>query len=342
MLDSANGQAHSGQVIPDAKVSRLDPRSVRKTNPYQVTHSLMNTFLRLSTVAVAAARLTTIAGAQPILPAPSYNAGLSVPYLNQYQTFTNPGSYSLAGVWTTVLGLPGASLVGHASAGPGTSGSVESTVDYSYAVTGSQGGLLVPLFITVNLWTSAVGANGETVDGLARFILEPASSSSYQAYNIFRSSTGGNPSGNGAFSGTLPFNQTSDVVGRVHLQIDLRAIGGGVADALADAPYIFIDPDWLATHPDYVVMVSAGIGNTAPPLSAPRLFAEKTGVDVRITAVGSPFTTNILQAASSLPSTNTAWTSISTNRADASGTSVFTDTNAVVAQPQRFYHVSAF
>lgn len=132
------------------------------------------------------------------------------------------------------------------------------------------------------------------------------------------------------------------MVGHIHLQIDLRACNGGVADALADAPYIFIDPDWLATHPGYSVMVSAGVGNTAPPLSAPTLFAEKIGVDVRITAVGSPFTTNILQAASSLPSTNTAWTSISTNRADASGTSVFTDTNAVVSQPQRFYRVSAF
>lgn len=194
-------------MIPDAKASLLDLRSVRETNSSQLTHSLMNTLLRLSTGAVAAALLTTIAGAQPILPAPSYNAGLSAPYLYQYQTFTNPGSYSLANLSTTVLGLPGASLVGHASAGPGTGGSVGSSIDYSYAVTGPQAGINVPLFVTVTLQTSAVGASGETVDAAARFVLEPASSSSYQAYNALRSSTGGNPNGNAALSGTLPFTK---------------------------------------------------------------------------------------------------------------------------------------
>jgi hypothetical protein len=41
-------------------------------------------------------------------------------------------------------------------------------------------------------------------------------------------------------------------------------------------PYIFIDPVWLADHPGYSVVVSAGIGNAAPSVAAipePQTFA---------------------------------------------------------------------
>lgn len=225
--------------------------------------------LSLATATVAAALLPAIASAAPILPDPTYTVQFST--FNSNQAFAAPGTYMLGGLSTTVTGLPGASLTGHAvgrdvSVVDGN-GSLESQIDYSFAVDAPLDGVLVPLFVTVDLQTSASGPNGTLDDASARFVLGLGS---FDVFNIFVAANNniGPPTHPADFAGTLSFNQLSGQVGRVHLQIDVRSIGGGVADAFVDAPYIFVDPDFLLSNPGYSVIVSAGIGNVPPDVAA--------------------------------------------------------------------------
>jgi hypothetical protein len=211
---------------------------------------------------LAAAGLCAPLAAHAGQPLPDAVFGATLGTFNTSQSYSAAGTYSLGNLTTTVTGLPGASLTGQAK---GTdlnvvngNGSLESSIVYSYGLDGAPAGVVVPMFVSFTLQTSSSGGPAFQDDASARFVLN---NGAFDVFNVLAASS--DPIAHPNFSGTLGFSQLSDAVGRISLQIDVRAIGGGVADAFID-PYVFIDPDFLALHPDYAVIVSPGVGNTAP------------------------------------------------------------------------------
>ena len=218
--------------------------------------------LQTSFVAALAAGCLCAPLAARAAPLPDAVFGATLGTFNTSQSYSAPGTYALGNLSTTVSGLPTGTLTGHAT---GTdvnvfngNGSLESSIVYSFGLSGAPAGVVVPMFVSFTLLTSSAGGPAFQDDASARFVLN---NGAFDVINLFSSSS--DPLAHPNFTGTLGFNLLSDAVGRVSLQIDVRAIGGGVADAFVD-PYIFIDPDFLARHPEYSVAVSAGIGNAAP------------------------------------------------------------------------------
>jgi hypothetical protein len=206
-----------------------------------------------------------------VLPSAVWGAHLG---MNQGPTeaeYSGAGTYTLAGLTTTVSGTPIPSLIGHASLPAPNGGFLESYLTYSFAVAGPVDGLLVPMFATVNLQTSSTGpANQAVGDGQSRFALTASSPGGpFQAYNIYRHSSLNTPQNDDpSFLGTVGFNQVSGQVGTAHLQIDVRSIFGGVSDAFASS-FLFIDPTWLAINPGYSILLSEGVGQPSAVVPEP-------------------------------------------------------------------------
>ena len=70
------------------------------------------------------------------------------------------------------------------------------------------------------------------------------------------------------FTGTKSFTALAGSVGLVDMIVSMETLGGGTgADASVD-PFIFVDPDFLASNPGYTVTVSDGINNAPPTTGA--------------------------------------------------------------------------
>jgi hypothetical protein len=218
----------------------------------------------LACAAIAAGWLCASQGAMAaqVLPAAVYSVSLTT--FNANQSFSAPGDYALGNLSTSITAAP-VTLIGHAA---GTdlnvvngNGGLESFVAYSFAVDGAPVEMVVPMFVSFTLHTSSSGPSATSNDNAtARFVLSQAGNG-FDVFNLFSSSS--DPIAHPNFSGSLAFSQSSATIGKVSLQIDVSAIGGGVADAFID-PYIFIDPDFLASHAGLSVIVSDGIGNALP------------------------------------------------------------------------------
>ena len=244
--------------VPSRLMSRL--RSEGRRIGKQIRFYLFSCHI-LSLLALVAL-LPTTSGA---VPNASFFTQLT--WAQSQPHFSLPGTYSLGNMTTTLAALPEPSLTGNGAGTALINGNLESTIDYFYEVDGPQVGISVPMFITVSLGASASGPPTAAVESAsARFVLQNSPNPNFQVYNILRQSSYNQPNNpNQTLSATLPFSLIEGVVGKVHLQIDITSIGGGVANAFVD-PVIFIDPVWLSTHPGYSVIVSAGIGNRARPL----------------------------------------------------------------------------
>ena len=221
----------------------------------------MNLRVRLLIFAVcAAALLPGIASAVPVLPDAFYLAALQTSQHAQRE-FQAPGTYVLDGASTTVDGTP--SLVGHvATAATDEQGSVESIIHYAFAVSGPVNNIAVPMFVSWSVDASVSGPLLTQASVFSQVWLE----SGFGGIRILATQLAAsnlNPQP-GRVSATLPFTAIAGGVYGIWMQIDLNARGAGaVADAFAD-PYLFVDPTFLASNPGYSVMVSPGIGNTAP------------------------------------------------------------------------------
>jgi hypothetical protein len=216
----------------------------------------------LGAAMVAAVLLPAIANATPILPDAIYNIRLGLQTIAL--TFSAPGGYALGSVSTTVSGSPDAAVTGHALGAGNISNSVDSAIFYFYAVDGPLTGVSVPLFVSVLLRATA---SGPFVDN-AVAIFRVTEAQSFIAIGLAANASNNDPSLVGEVSGTFPFNEISGRVGMIEMGISISTADGGVADALVD-PFIFIDPEFLSSHPGYSVVVSPGIGNRAPAPPVP-------------------------------------------------------------------------
>ena len=205
------------------------------------------------------------ARANLILPAASYAIQFST--FNSSHAFSAPGTYAVGNLSTTVTASPLPSLTGH---GLGVdvnifdgNGGVESQLDYYFAVNGVAPGVFVPLWAVPTITASDTHGPQHTTEGAARFVL--AADGAFDLYNILAESADALAHPN--FSGAVAFNQLSGNIGRVHLQIDVRAISEGEANAFATS-FIYIDPDFELENPGASLVLSDGIGNALPVASA--------------------------------------------------------------------------
>ena len=213
----------------------------------------------LCCAAFAAALVPGFAGAVPVLPEAVYVAALatSVQPMQEYRT---PGTYTLAGSSTTVDASP--SLAGQVRTSSDVIESVESIIHYGFAVVGPALNIAVPMFVALSVDASVGGVLLPYSRAAAQVRVEQQFGSfAIAAASVSASSQNPHP---GRITATLPITMIAGAVGGIWMQIDVGAAGAGaVAEAFAD-PYLYVDPAFLATHPGYTVLVSPGIGNTAP------------------------------------------------------------------------------
>lgn len=228
--------------------------------------SLVRRPLRIVLAIAVAALLPAIVSATTVVPGATYGVHLQLP--NESLDSVAVGHYALGFLSSTVDGSP--AVIGDASLPVGFRtlefGTLESSITYGYAVVGPADGVLVPMFVTASLGTSASGPVDATSSASARFMLN---NGAFDVFNVLREAGSGQCDCVNDFGATLSFEQRSGAVGRVHLQIDLTVYRSGEAHAFAD-PYIFIDPLFLSSHPGYAMIVSEGIGNApAAPIPEP-------------------------------------------------------------------------
>ena len=213
----------------------------------------------LNFAACAAALVPAIASAVPVLPEAVYIAALATSEQAQ-QEFHNPGTYTLAGSSTTVDVSP--ALAGHVRTASDVIESVESIIHYGFAVVGPVMNIAVPMFVSWSVDASLSGALLPHSRAAAHINLEHQFGS-FPLLSTQLTASVLNPQP-GRVSVTLPFTAIAGEVKGIWMQIDVGAKGAGaVADAFAD-PYLFVDPTFLASNPGYSVIVSSGVGNTAP------------------------------------------------------------------------------
>ena len=214
----------------------------------------------LNFAACAAALVPGVASAVPVLPEAVYIAALATS-VQPMQEFHSPGTYTLAGASTTVDGSP--ALAGHVRASSNVIESVESIIHYGFAVVGPVGNIAVPTFVSWSVDASASGPLLTQASVFSQVWLENGFGGSVRILATQLQASNFNPQP-GRISATLPFTAIAGGVYGIWMQIDLNAAGAGaVAYAFVD-PYLFVDPTFLASNPGYSVMVSPGIGNTAP------------------------------------------------------------------------------
>ena len=234
---------------------------------------LASRFLSQASIFAAAivAFLPVTANAALALPAPIISVILDAgPPEPDLRFFSAPGFHSLNGVGVTVALTPGPQVVSDAFGRPdGGSNSSSAGLTYSYGLDGPAIDLLVPLFATFRVFASASGgAPGSEVLANATLGIRGVNGTSFNRAEIAQSCAGCGPL---EFKGTLSFLQLSGHFDKVELSVATSTSAGAGVSALARAfvdPYIFIDPAWLADHPGYSVVVSAGIGNAAPGVAA--------------------------------------------------------------------------
>ena len=246
---------------------------------------LSSRVLSLSFATVVAVLLPSVASAAVILADPQYDLrlerdGLFAPIIRESsESGTITSGFNSASASGT--GLMNANVRSHVATGIGLFNRADSIIHYDYTVDGPDS-LSVPMGVRFSLHASAGGpwpldpsdlAPGEVTASAQAFFhiqsFDPTAGVSFLSFGV---SAGNNPLGlqgmDQALSSTVRIFWNTRSAG--HASIDSRAEvagdSGGFADATAD-PFIFIDPEFLLSHPGYSVRVSPGISNVDP--SAP-------------------------------------------------------------------------
>lgn len=179
---------------------------------------------------------------------------------------------------------PSVSVSGNPQGQPAVSASATAASDtiangraalaYFVFVSGPDPALSVPIFFSSNLSASAGGNTATAVAALQieEFNASPDMSNSYlgEIYNTSvvaqtGSSIYGN-SNNVALADSLMV-PTGFYLGSV-ISAEVETQYGSTATASAD-PYFYIDPTFLAAHPDYTLSFSPFVGNDAPISAVP-------------------------------------------------------------------------
>ena len=190
----------------------------------------------------------------------------------EHRFYATPGGTFLNGLEANVIASPAPTVFGEVfGRSDGMSSSMSAGLTYSYGVDRPIDAppidLIVPLFATFRIFASASGgAPGAEILANATLSIHGVNGTSINRVVIAQSCCGPLE-----FNGTLSFAQLSGHFDRVEISVAVSASAGAGFSAYATAtvdPYIFIDPAWLADHPNYSVAVSAGIGNAAPGVAA--------------------------------------------------------------------------
>jgi hypothetical protein len=174
------------------------------------------------------------------------------------------GTFSTPGSTITLASLPNPSITATTSG----SGSTEGIIDYYVVITGGQFGDAVPLLVTGSLSTSASGGTAnDVVDtsagiGINFFNGNYGASESVSCGNVLR----GEDCSNFSWSGTLSALAVVGYDNVIAISASTTVSGSGTGYAFAD-PYVYIDPAFLATHPDYGLALN--VGNTASTTPEP-------------------------------------------------------------------------
>ena len=184
------------------------------------------------------------------------------------------GSYSFEGSTASAVGQPLIEMQAHTVSTSdenantfNTAGSA--TLAYFYGVDGPQTDVLVPLFITVQLSAQATRPPGTRSLGTGQV--------QTRGGTLGIDKTVRSDDITPQFSGTLAFNQYSGRTDFIKLIAGVSGFNGGTADAFVD-PFVYIDPDWLASNPGYSLVFSPGIANVAAVPAPPALGLLATAV----------------------------------------------------------------
>jgi hypothetical protein len=180
------------------------------------------------------------------------------------------GTYSSPGSTITLSSFPNPSITANTTGlGPNDSANEFDTtglIEYYVVVTGGQYGDLVPLTVAGSLSTSASGGDaGDVINSNASLSLvffdgNYGASESVSCGNVARGEDCSNPT----WSGTLTAIAGEGYNNAIAISVSTAVESEGTATAFAD-PYVYIDPAFLAAHPNYSLTLD--VGNT--PSGAP-------------------------------------------------------------------------
>jgi hypothetical protein len=213
--------------------------------------------LRIRSLLLAAfgSVIMALPSAADTIPAPviEVNGGVG-----DFGTFANTGST------ITLSSSPNPSIAAVTSGNGGTEGFIQ----YFVVLTGGQFGDQVPLTVTGSLSTSASGGgpgdviNSDASIGLTFFDGNYGATESVFCGNVERGEDCSDPT----WSGSLSAIAVEGYDNTIAIFTSTEVSGVGTATAYAD-PYVYIDPGFLADHPEYSLELN--VGNTASSTPEP-------------------------------------------------------------------------
>jgi hypothetical protein len=211
--------------------------------------------IRSLLLAACAPAIMALPSVADTIPAPviEVNGGVG-----DFGTFENTGST------ITLSSLPNPSITAVTSGDGDTEGSIQ----YFVVLTGGQFGDQVPLTVTGSLSTSASGGGpGDVINssasiGLVFFDGNNGGSESVGCGNVARGEDCSDPTWSGSIS-AIAVEGYDNTIG-IFASTDVSGVGTATANA---DPYVYIDPDFLAEHPEYSLELN--VGNTASATPEP-------------------------------------------------------------------------
>ncbi len=181
------------------------------------------------------------------------------------------GTLTQGGNYITLLGMPSGSVRAHSQDNEqGATGDLYYTVQ----VLGGDFGDYIPMAIDGYLWTDASAGDGTTVISTTALLGVSAANGQSQINrsvncgNVLRSA---GDCADSTWQGSMSFFTWVGYDVNIHINAAafiFHSTTAATADAYAD-PYVYIDPTFASTHPQYSLAFSEGVGNAVTGSAAP-------------------------------------------------------------------------
>lgn len=217
------------------------------------------------------AHLTASLACLTLLAMPAFSGLLTFDSTVGAQHSATSGTITQGGSYVTTLGMPSASVRAHSQDNePGATGDLYYTVQ----VLGGNFGDYVPLSIDGYLWTEASAGDDNTVISTTALLAVSAANGQSQINSIVHCGNVLRSAGDCADStwqGTMSFFTWVGYDVNIHINASafiFHSHTAATADAYAD-PYVYIDPTFAATHSQYSLVFSEGVGNAVISSATP-------------------------------------------------------------------------
>ncbi|MCU1329997.1 MAG: hypothetical protein JWN34_5367 [Bryobacterales bacterium] len=232
-------------------------------------------FKRLFLTQFTGVLLTVTSAFCAAIPAPIFQSALNTQTGVGNLTSSTTGTLSRGSNYITVGGEPGGFIRAHDQESDYGQSGVSANIFYTIQLLGGDAGDRVPISIDGYLWTTAsAGADdgGAVINSDASLSISAANGNSgaqmhVSCGNVVR----GQDCSNSMWRGTLSVIAWAGYDINIGISASAGVCCGQssmVGDAYAD-PFVYIDPQFAALHPEYSLAFPQGIGNTLVDSAAP-------------------------------------------------------------------------